>query len=96
VLAGTDSTPHGNVANEVRLLAGAGVPNTAAIAAASWTARSFLGLTSLREGAPADLVIYDADPTVDIAVIAHPLAIITKGRARRPRPGRAPISMSHR
>ena len=86
VLAGTDSTPHGNVANEVRLLADAGLPNTAAIAAASWTARSFLGLTSLQEGAPADLVIYDTDPTVDIAVIAHPVGIITKGRARSPRP----------
>ena len=49
LLAGTDSRPHGRVADEVRALAAAGVPPHQALAAASWSARSFLGLPGLTE-----------------------------------------------
>jgi imidazolonepropionase-like amidohydrolase len=80
VLAGTDSLPCGTVAAEVRQLIAAGLPGAEAVAAASWRAREWLGLTGLVDGAPADLVAYDSDPTLDPAVLAHPSRIILKGR----------------
>jgi imidazolonepropionase-like amidohydrolase len=62
MLAGTDSRPHGRVSDEVRALVNAGVSAHEALAAASWKARSYLGLAGLTDGAPADAVIYDVDP----------------------------------
>jgi imidazolonepropionase-like amidohydrolase len=82
LLAGTDSVPHGNIAAEIALLAASGVPATIALGAASWTARSFLDVPSLEEGSPADIVVYDEDPTLDTRAVAHPALIITKGRIR--------------
>jgi imidazolonepropionase-like amidohydrolase len=84
VLAGTDSygspaLPHGKVAGEVRHLAAAGVPPEAAIGAASWTARSFLGFPNLAEGAPADLVAYDKDPRADLGILDSPARVILRG-----------------
>jgi hypothetical protein len=52
VLAGTDSRPHGRIVDEVRALASAGVPLDAAIAAASWAARAYLGLCPAWSTAP--------------------------------------------
>lgn len=80
VLAGTDSFPCGTVAGEVARLAGAGLPAHDAVAAASWQAREWLGLPGLVDGAPADLVAYDTDPTLDASALAHPSRIILKGR----------------
>jgi imidazolonepropionase-like amidohydrolase len=68
------------VAGEVEWLLKAGLPAEAALGAASWTARSWLGLPGLVDGAPADLVAYDTDPTADPAVLAHPSRIILRGR----------------
>ena len=82
VLAGTDSIPHGNIAREAALLAAAGLPPIAALAAASWSARAFLGLAGLDEGAPADVVGFDANITVDADALASPALVITKGRVR--------------
>lgn len=62
VLAGTDSRPHGRVADEIRSLAATGMRPHDALAAGSWSARAFLGLPGLAPGAPADVVIYDQDP----------------------------------
>src|SRR5579872_6974148 len=73
ILAGTDSRPHGRVADEIRALAAAGLTPTQALAAASWTARAYLGQGTsppgtpppprpLTPGAPADARTYDADP----------------------------------
>ena len=71
ILAGTDSRPHGRVADEIRALAAAGLTPHQALAAGSWTARAYLGLgpvsprdggSGLTPGAPADAVVYDADP----------------------------------
>jgi imidazolonepropionase-like amidohydrolase len=64
-IAGTDSVggadaPHGQVAQEIRWLAWAGVPAGAALGGGSWTARRWLGLPGLEEGAPADVVAYAA------------------------------------
>jgi imidazolonepropionase-like amidohydrolase len=80
VLAGTDTRPHGGIAHEIRALAAAGVPAHQAIAAASWTARSYLGLPGLVDGAPADAVVFDADPRTDLGRLDTPLAVIVRGR----------------
>lgn len=80
VLAGTDSFPCGTVATEASWLIRAGLPSEAALGAASWTARSWLGLPGLADGAPADVIAYATDPTRDPRVLAHPTRIILRGR----------------
>lgn len=85
LLAGTDSRPHGRIATEIRALASAGVPADIALGAASWTARSYLGLPGLEDGAPADAVIYDTDPREDLSVLDKPRAVILRGRLARSR-----------
>jgi imidazolonepropionase-like amidohydrolase len=80
VLAGTDSFPCGTVASEVDWLLRAGMSPEEALGGASWIARSWLGLPGLVDGAPADLVAYDSDPTVDPSVLKRPSRIILKGR----------------
>lgn len=79
LLAGTDSRPHGTIAAEVRALAAAGVSTHDALAAASWSARAYLGMPGLEPGAPADAVVYAADPRTDLAQLDHPLAVILRG-----------------
>ncbi|HWO65616.1 MAG TPA: amidohydrolase family protein [Umezawaea sp.] len=83
VLAGTDSHPCGTVAAEVGSLIRTGLAPEVAIGAASWTARSWLGLPGLVDGAPADLVAYDRDPVADPSVLAHPSRIILRGKVVR-------------
>jgi imidazolonepropionase-like amidohydrolase len=84
VLAGTDAPElHGRVAAEVRALAEAGLPSRDALGAASWTARAFLGLGGLEEGALADAVVYDWDPRSDLGVLDSPLRVILGGRVVR-------------
>jgi imidazolonepropionase-like amidohydrolase len=85
ILAGTDSRPCGRVIDEIRALAGAGVPPHQAIGAASWAARSYLGMAGLAEGAPADAVIYDADPRLDLSQLAVPRAVVLRGTIRHRR-----------
>ena len=83
VFAGTDAgggIDHGRIADEVRALHAAGIPAEAALAAASWSARSWLGLPCIEEGAPADLVVYDADPRADLDTLARPRHIVLRGR----------------
>jgi imidazolonepropionase-like amidohydrolase len=80
VLAGTDRDEFGTIAEEVRWLIRAGLPAEAAVAAASWQARSWLGLTGIEDGGSADLVAFDRDPAVDPDVLAEPAAIILRGR----------------
>lgn len=83
VFVGTDaggSLPHGLVAAEVAELVKAGLPPAAALDAACWGARAWLGRPGLEEGARADLVVYDADPRNDVAVLAHPRLVVLHGR----------------
>jgi imidazolonepropionase-like amidohydrolase len=83
VFAGTDaggSVPHGLIAEEVRALHAAGLPAEVALAAASWAARSWLGLPCIEEGAPADLVVYDADPRADVDTLSRPQLMVLRGR----------------
>jgi len=82
VLAGTDAGqgPHGVIVDQITMLAEAGMPVAAAIGAASWTARRWLGLACLEPGAPADLVLYGADPHIDLDVLRRPALIIMDGQ----------------
>ena len=83
IFAGTDAggvLPHGEIAGEVRELAAYGIPAEDALGAASWRAREWLGWNAtLDEGAPADLVVFDADPRRDLAVLASPARVILRG-----------------
>ena len=86
VYTGTDaggSLPHGLVRDEIRALVGAGIPQPEVIAQASWRAREWLGLPGLVEGAPADLIVYDTDPRVDLQAVFSPRRTVLKGRVVR-------------
>jgi imidazolonepropionase-like amidohydrolase len=80
LLAGTDSRPHGRITDEISALVDAGLRPHDALAAASWTARAYLGWAGLEPGAPADAVVYDADPRADLSQLASPAAVILRGR----------------
>ncbi|MGW1588782.1 amidohydrolase family protein [Streptomyces sp. NPDC002386] len=83
VYVGTDaggSLAHGLVAAEVAELVTAGIPPVRAVAAASWSARAWLGRPGLEEGAPADLVVYEGDPRADVRVLAAPRRVVLNGR----------------
>jgi imidazolonepropionase-like amidohydrolase len=82
ILAGTDAgaVPHGEIREEIALLHEAGVPAEVALAAGSWTARSFLGVPGIEEGAPADLVAYREDPRPDLGVLQKPALRMLGGR----------------
>ena len=84
VFAGTDSTvfapTFGDIGSEVAWLVRSGLPAVAALGAASWDARSWLGLPGLVEGASADLVAYDEDPRVDIGVLGRPRRVVLGGQ----------------
>ncbi|MFF9587101.1 amidohydrolase family protein [Streptomyces achromogenes] len=83
VYVGTDaggSLAHGLVAEEVAELVAAGIPPLAALSATTWGARAWLGRPGLEEGAPADLVVYEADPRADVRVLAAPRRVVLNGR----------------
>jgi imidazolonepropionase-like amidohydrolase len=83
VYVGTDAggtLAHGLVAAEVEELVTAGIPALDALSATSWGARSWLGRPGLEEGAPADLVVYEADPRADVRVLAAPRRVVLNGR----------------
>ena len=83
IYAGTDAggvLPHGLLPREVAALAAScGMSGTDALATASWRARAWLGHPGLDQGAPADLVVYPADPRADLSVLAHPVRIVLRG-----------------
>jgi imidazolonepropionase-like amidohydrolase len=83
VFAGTDAgggIVHGRIADEVCALHAAGLPAEAALAAASWGARQWLGLPCISEGAPADVVVYDTDPRADLDTLRRPQRMVLRGR----------------
>jgi imidazolonepropionase-like amidohydrolase len=71
------------IVDEILALHEAGLSTVDALAAASWRARSWLGLDGIEEGAPADLVVYDADPRADLQVLRAPSRIVLRGRVVR-------------
>jgi imidazolonepropionase-like amidohydrolase len=82
IYAGTDAggfLPHGLVGKEIAALGQFSSPEYA-LGAGSWRARAWLGHPSrLSEGAPADLVVFDTDPRLDLAVLSAPRHIILRG-----------------
>ena len=84
IYTGTDAggvLPHGLVGREVLALhEQVGLSAVDALASASWAARDWLGRPGLGAGDPADLVLYDADPRADLRALAHPSAVVLRGR----------------
>lgn len=83
IYTGTDaggSLPHGLIAAEVAELVAAGLPNLAALDAATWAARRWLGYAGLEEGEEADLVVYAQDPRQQVEVLGHPQQLVLRGR----------------
>jgi imidazolonepropionase-like amidohydrolase len=82
--AGSDGggiSRHGNLAGEVVAMVGLGLPADYALGAASWRAREWLGWNAtLDEGAPADFVVYDADPRTNLSVLLRPACVVLRGR----------------
>ncbi|MFB9378139.1 amidohydrolase family protein [Kineococcus gynurae] len=86
VFAGTDAgsvLPHGLVVDEIAELSRAGLGPTAALDAACFAARRWLGHPGLEEGAPADLLVLDGDPRDDLDVLRRPRAVVLRGRPYR-------------
>jgi imidazolonepropionase-like amidohydrolase len=83
IYAGTDAggvLPHGLIGREVLALhSQVGLSPEAALGAASWLARDWLGRPALDPGEPADLVVYDEDPRADLRVLLAPRAVILRG-----------------
>lgn len=85
MFAGTDAggaLAHGRIVDEVEALAAVGGAEFA-LGAASWRAREWLGVPALVEGAPADLVVFDADPRTDLSALRTPRLIVLRGRVVR-------------
>lgn len=82
IYAGSDAgstVAHGRIADEVDALKKIGMTPTAALGAACWDARAWLGRPGLDHGAPADLVCYTQDPRTGAAVLANPDLVILRG-----------------
>ena len=85
IFAGTDaggSLAHGRIVDEVLELARAGLSSRAALDAACWSARSWLGRDGLGEGTSADLLVLDGDPREDLTVLQSPAAVVLRGVVR--------------
>jgi imidazolonepropionase-like amidohydrolase len=84
IYAGTDAggvLPHGLIGREVIALhEQVGLPTDAALGAASWRARDWLGRPGLQAGEPADLVVYAEDPRTDLGTLLAPGAVLLRGR----------------
>lgn len=81
VLAGTDlGLSHGEVAREAAYLNRHGLGAPTAVDSAGPAAYRYLGIPHLEAGASADLLLFDEDPTADVAVLGRPLAGIRAGK----------------
>jgi len=82
IYTGTDaggSLAHGRIRDEIGALVAAGIPQPEVIAQASWRGREWLGLPGLVEGAPADFVVYDDDPRVELGTIFTARRTVLRG-----------------
>ncbi|QNN52129.1 amidohydrolase family protein [Nocardioides mesophilus] len=83
IYAGTDAggvLPHGLIAEEVLELTTYGLTAYDALGAASWRARTWLGLDdNLAEGTTADFVVFDRDPLADLSALREPKRIVLRG-----------------
>lgn len=92
IYAGTDAgglVQHGRIVDEILALHRVGMSRSAALGAASWQARAWLGLPGVVtsgtgvadrvDGAPADLIGYASDPRQDLETLRHPVRIVLRG-----------------
>lgn len=71
---------HGNIVGEVIALADLGLSPEAALAAASWKARDWLGWNpGLAEGDPADFLVIPENPLEDLTRLSSPSCIVLRG-----------------
>ena len=87
IYAGSDAgtmIAHGRIVDEVEALKGIGMSPTAALGAACWDAREWLGRPGLDHGASADLVCYAKDPRQGPGVLTQPDLVILRGNTFRP------------
>lgn len=90
VYAGTDAgggIEHGRIVDEIIALHRVGMSRTEAIGAASWRTRQWLGLPSPAggqlAGAPADLLVYQQDPSANLSILRRPNHILLRGKLVR-------------
>jgi len=79
ILAGSDTVPPAEFWREIANLHRYGLDPDAALASATTAARSYLGLPDLKDGSPADVVLYDADPRNDPDILNRPSLVIVGG-----------------
>lgn len=82
ILPGSDAggyQSHGALLREMATMVEWGMPVGDVLDAATWRARDFLGLASLSEGAPADAVVFGADPRVHPQIWASPTYVVANG-----------------
>ncbi|WP_104136062.1 amidohydrolase family protein [Arthrobacter sp. ZGTC131] len=86
VFAGTDAGSvigHGRIADEILTLHAAGLPAAAALDAACWGARRWLGADGLAEGASADVVLCSEDPRSEPETIRDLKGVVLRGNLVR-------------
>ena len=86
IFAGTDAgsvISHGRIVDEIHALHAAGLPATAALNAAAWAAREWLGADGITEGASADVVLCTLDPRTNPATLRELRHIVLRGRQLR-------------
>ncbi|MFT4128052.1 MAG: amidohydrolase family protein, partial [Gordonia sp. (in: high G+C Gram-positive bacteria)] len=82
LFAGTDAggfVEHGRIVEEIERLAGIGLGNRRALAAATVEPRAWLDVGGLDDGERADFLVFDADPGVDLAELRRPRMIVCAG-----------------
>ncbi len=82
ILPGTDAggyQDHGSLPDELLAWERLGIGRAQILDLATWRARDALGLPTLSEGAPADLVVCVLDPREDLSVLTDPEAVVLRG-----------------
>lgn len=82
IYAGTDAggvVPHGLIGTEMAMLGEIGGAEFA-LGAGSWRARQWLGFSGIADGAHADLVVFEADPRMDLGVLRAPRRVVLRGQ----------------
>jgi imidazolonepropionase-like amidohydrolase len=82
IFAGTDAgtvIQHGRIADEIMALHQAGLPAEAALDAACWAARRWLGTNAISEGSSADVVVCQDDPRQRLGAIRELSHVVLRG-----------------
>ncbi|MGH3707466.1 MAG: amidohydrolase family protein [Pseudonocardiaceae bacterium] len=83
IYAGSDAgggIRHGRLVDEIAALRSVGLTGGSALGAASWAARDWLRVPGLVPGAPADLLVTQADPRLDPDTLRDPVLLLLRGR----------------